>query len=565
MRDLLSCYVKTTQLLVLFIIQSNTTGYIEIDRHFIKEKLDSGLIVTAHNMGIDTFNENSPPTNDPEYISTLGAAVYKGISKGDKDAVWLMQGWLFYSDSSFWKPPQMKALLHSVPLGKMIVLDLFADAKPIWKTSFQFYGTPYIWCMLHNFGGNIEMYGTLDAISSGPVDARVSENSTMVGVGMCMEGIEQNPIVYELMSEMAYRDKKVKVLEWIKSYCHRRYGKVVHQVEAAWEILYHTIYNCTDGIASAIAIVHNPIQHDRMKHVHIDRNFIKSKTKSGKINLSYVPSGSQEVNILRKPLLRAGFETNKLYIIVQNVSMNAKQFFPINLFLFSLLLPCKRISMGRLFYKDRLVIPSTSSWIHLLLKEFHATPVGGHFGAYMTYKKLAANLDDNCGMWLLALFVSNTYQAVSLVGLLQPLPIPKAIWEDISMNFITGLPRSKGFDAILVIVDCLSKYAHFLLLKHLFSTKNHGWYNSLYEMDKQRLICAVFLVNNLSNELVGCTPFKLVYGRKPPTLLHYLPVEILWLMTSKTMMKLLNSLHTTYHMAESANKYKRNVSFEEGD
>lgn len=35
-------------------------------------------------------------------------------------------------------------------------------------------------CMLHNFGGNIEMYGVLDAIASGPVDARVSENSTMV-------------------------------------------------------------------------------------------------------------------------------------------------------------------------------------------------------------------------------------------------------------------------------------------------------------------------------------------------------------------------------------------------
>ena len=35
-------------------------------------------------------------------------------------------------------------------------------------------------CMLHNFGGNIEMYGILDAVSSGPVDARVSKNSTMV-------------------------------------------------------------------------------------------------------------------------------------------------------------------------------------------------------------------------------------------------------------------------------------------------------------------------------------------------------------------------------------------------
>uniref|UniRef100_A0A7N2LDD6 Alpha-N-acetylglucosaminidase n=1 Tax=Quercus lobata TaxID=97700 RepID=A0A7N2LDD6_QUELO len=105
-----------------------------------------------------------------------------------------------------------------------------------------------LWCMLHDFGGNIEMYGIFDAISSGPVDARVSKNSTMVGVGMCMEGIEQNPVVYELMSEMAFRSEKVQLLEWLKSYSHGRYGKAIHQVEAAWEILYHTIYNCMDVI-----------------------------------------------------------------------------------------------------------------------------------------------------------------------------------------------------------------------------------------------------------------------------------------------------------------------------
>ncbi|THU57889.1 hypothetical protein C4D60_Mb03t08330 [Musa balbisiana] len=50
----------------------------------------------------DTFNENSPPTDDPKYISLLGAAVYKAMSKGDKDAVWLMQHYhtfdcLFYN------------------------------------------------------------------------------------------------------------------------------------------------------------------------------------------------------------------------------------------------------------------------------------------------------------------------------------------------------------------------------------------------------------------------------------------------------------------------------------
>ncbi|KAF4395977.1 hypothetical protein F8388_013146 [Cannabis sativa] len=69
-------------------------------------------------------------------------------------------------------------------------------------------------CILHNFAGNIEMYGILDAIASRSIDARTSENSTManvVGVGMSMEGIKQNPIVYDLMSEMAFLHKIVDV------------------------------------------------------------------------------------------------------------------------------------------------------------------------------------------------------------------------------------------------------------------------------------------------------------------------------------------------------------------
>ncbi|XP_075094104.1 alpha-N-acetylglucosaminidase isoform X2 [Nicotiana tabacum] len=231
-----------------FLLAPSDPLFIEIGEAFIRKQIEEyGDITNIYNC--DTFNENTPPTDDPTYISSLGSAVYKAMSKADNNAVWLMQGWLFYSDSKYWKPPQMEALLHSVPRGKMIVLDLFADVKPIWKSSSQFYGTPYIWCMLHNFGGNIEMYGVLDAVASGPIDARTSENSTMVGVGMCMEGIEHNPVVYELMSEMAFRGDNFQLQGWLKSYSHRRYGKVNDQIEAAWDILYHTIYNCTDGIA----------------------------------------------------------------------------------------------------------------------------------------------------------------------------------------------------------------------------------------------------------------------------------------------------------------------------
>ncbi|XP_060217343.1 alpha-N-acetylglucosaminidase isoform X2 [Lycium barbarum] len=231
-----------------FLLAPSDPLFIEIGEAFIRKQIEEyGDITNIYNC--DTFNENTPPTDDPTYISSLGSAVYKAMSKANNNAVWLMQGWLFYSDSKYWKPPQMEALLHSVPRGKMIVLDLFADVKPVWKSSSQFYGTPYIWCMLHNFGGNIEMYGVLDAVASGPIDARTSENSTMVGVGMCMEGIEHNPVVYELMPEMAFRGANFQLQGWLKSYSRRRYGKVNDQIDAAWEILYHTIYNCTDGIA----------------------------------------------------------------------------------------------------------------------------------------------------------------------------------------------------------------------------------------------------------------------------------------------------------------------------
>ncbi|XP_068641761.1 alpha-N-acetylglucosaminidase-like isoform X2 [Aristolochia californica] len=201
---------------------------------------------SGHIYNCDTFDENTPPVDDPEYISSLGAAIYQAMRSGDDDAVWLMQGWLFSYDP-FWEPPQMQALLHSVPIGRLVVLDLFAEVKPIWHSSEHFYGVPYIWCMLHNFAANIEMYGVLDSVASGPLEALGSKNSTMVGVGMCMEGIEQNPVVYDLMSEMAFRHDKIDLKVWVYEYTRRRYGTIVPNVQDAWEILHQTVYNCTDG------------------------------------------------------------------------------------------------------------------------------------------------------------------------------------------------------------------------------------------------------------------------------------------------------------------------------
>lgn len=156
-----------------------------------------------------------------------------------------MQGWLFISKAEFWKPPQIQALLRGVPRGRMIVLDLFAESVPAYNFTQSFYGQPFIWCMLHNFGGNNGLFGAVERVNAGPFDAQKFPGSTLVGLGIAPEGIEQNPAIYELMAELAWRKEAVNLTEWATLYARRRYGNTSESLGLAWRLLFGSVYNCT--------------------------------------------------------------------------------------------------------------------------------------------------------------------------------------------------------------------------------------------------------------------------------------------------------------------------------
>lgn len=156
---------------------------------------------------------------------------------------------------------------------------------------------------------------------------------------------------------------------------------------------------------------------------------------------------------------------------------------------------------GRLMCRGRVVIPRTYKLKEVLLREYHCST---------TYLRLAVEWqwagmrkDVTTFVQECAICQQNKNSQRRPAGLLQPLPIPSAVWEDISLDFIEGLPLSRGVDTILVIVDRLTKYGHFVGLRHPFTAvtiaevfvkevvRLHGFHSSIIS-DRDRIFPSQF-------------------------------------------------------------------------
>lgn len=225
-----------------YILDPSDPLFRKVGKKFIETQ--TKVYGTDHFYSADTFNENKPPSNDSSYLNNLSNKVFQSMAIADPKAIWVMQGWMFFYDASFWQPTQIQALLHAVPDDHMIILDLNTSIAPLWRRTRAYYGKPWIWNALGNGGGNLGMAGRFDSVAHNPSIAWHSPHSgRMEGIGLTMEGTEQNPAFYQLMLHNVWRYKPIDVEKWIKAYTLNRYGKTNEDASKAWRILKNTVYN----------------------------------------------------------------------------------------------------------------------------------------------------------------------------------------------------------------------------------------------------------------------------------------------------------------------------------
>jgi alpha-N-acetylglucosaminidase len=197
-----------------------------VQKRFVEEY--TKIYGTDHLYLCDLYNEMKPTVSSDrrlEDLSETGRSIFRSLNQADPKAVWVMQGWLFHNDPGFWKEPEIAAFLGGVPDDRMILLDLAADQAEIWRQSPSFRRKRYIWNLLHGFGGATPLFGDLGLVAERPIAAlNDADHGAFSGMGLTMEGTEQNAVVYELMCDTMWTRKALDPQPWVQDYVAQRYG-----------------------------------------------------------------------------------------------------------------------------------------------------------------------------------------------------------------------------------------------------------------------------------------------------------------------------------------------------
>ncbi|MBQ5506091.1 MAG: alpha-N-acetylglucosaminidase N-terminal domain-containing protein, partial [Prevotella sp.] len=180
----------------------------------------TALYGKANYYSMDPFHEGGN-TNGVD-LDASGKAIMKEMKSVNPNAVWVIQGW---------QNNPREELVGNLSKGDLLILDLFSECRPKWGHSSIFqnskgYGIhEWLFCMLENFGGNVGLHGRMDQLLNNFYQTKTNPKAAQIkGIGFTMEGSENNPVMFELMSELPWRNEPFTKDEWVKEYCFARYG-----------------------------------------------------------------------------------------------------------------------------------------------------------------------------------------------------------------------------------------------------------------------------------------------------------------------------------------------------
>ena len=225
-------------------LNSEDPLYSRIQRLFLEEQ--TRLFGTDHIYGIDPFNEVDPPSFEPEYLNKVSKHIYESLTAVDPQAEWLQMAWFLYYQRKDYTRERTRAMLTGVPQGKMTMLDYYCEYKEMWREHEGFYGQPFIWCYLGNFGGNTNVQGRVKEAGQRIERALAECGDNLVGIGSTLEGLDVQQFPYEYILEKAWNFAKTDE-QVINELADRHAGTVSQPAREAWKLLYDSVLDITPG------------------------------------------------------------------------------------------------------------------------------------------------------------------------------------------------------------------------------------------------------------------------------------------------------------------------------
>ena len=203
---------------------------------------------TSDYYATDPFHEggNTGGMNSRE----IAAEVLRSMLAADADAIWIIQAWQGNPTTALLNG------LDDVANGAQhaLVLDLYAEKTPHNQETGNSYGdtkefddTPWLYCMLNNFGGRLGLHGHLDNLAT-KIPQAFNNSNHIAGIGITPEASVNNPVLYDFLFETIWQDDATQAMQvidldtWLDSYAERRYGAASESANAAWDILKETVY-----------------------------------------------------------------------------------------------------------------------------------------------------------------------------------------------------------------------------------------------------------------------------------------------------------------------------------